>query len=339
MEKSDFSFELPQKLIAQTPLEPRDASRLMVLERAGQRIKDKTFLGLVDCLNSGDLLVLNNSRVLPARLFASAGDGQPGLEILLVALISPDRWEVMAKPGKRATVGRVFQFGELRGCVLEILPNGNRIMSFEYIGDFFEILDRVGVMPLPPYIKEKLAEKERYQTTYARNPGSIAAPTAGLHFTDRIFARLAARGVHIAFVTLHVGLGTFKPIKTTNIFEHRMHAESFVLPEGTARAIQETKEAGKRVIAVGTTSCRVLESVFAINGVVRAASGTTNIFICPGHEFKVVDGLLTNFHLPESTLIVLVSAFAGREFVLTAYRSAIEKGYRFFSFGDAMLIL
>jgi S-adenosylmethionine:tRNA ribosyltransferase-isomerase len=339
MEKSLFNFELPKELIAQTPIEPRDASRLMILNRANRTIQHEHFYNLIDYLEPGDLLVLNDSRVLPARLYALRDDGSILLEILLVKQLSERVWEVMAKPGKRAKVGSFFNFGELSAKVIEILPDGNRVLEFKFDGDFFEILKRIGNIPLPHYIKADLADKERYQTVYSNELGSVAAPTAGLHFTNQMLDKLATSRIGVAFVTLHVGPGTFKPVKVDNIVEHKMHEESFTLPERTVKLIKEAKRRGKRVIAVGTTSCRVLESVCSKYGELRATSESTDIFIYPGYKFLAIDGLLTNFHLPESTLIMLVSALAGREFILEAYNLAVKMNYRFFSFGDAMLIL
>jgi S-adenosylmethionine:tRNA ribosyltransferase-isomerase len=330
MKKSDFYYELPQELIAQTPIEPRDASRLLSVERGSGRVTHRHFYEIHDLLSPGDLLVLNDSKVFPARLIA--GD----TELFLLEQKTADVWECI---GRKLKKGKKIDFGGLTAEVLDVKQDGNRLVKFAYSGDFFEILDRIGQTPLPPYITEKLEDSARYNTVYAKyggregeRLGSAAAPTAGLHFTERVFAALAEKGVETAYVTLHVGLGTFRPVKTDSVSEHKMHSERFWLPDSTAQKIRECKVRGGRVIAAGTTSCRVLESPPGLGG-------STDIFIYPGYEFKVIDGLLTNFHLPESTLIMLVSAFLGREKTLAAYALAIRERYRFFSFGDAMLIL
>ena len=341
MNKSDYFFELPERLIAQTPVEPRDASRLMCLNRETGEISHRHFRDLTALLKPGDLLVVNDSRVLPARLYGDKEDTGANMEFLLLEQKAPKRWEVLVKPGRRAKVGSRFVFGDglLKAEVLEVTDGGGRLVEFACEGDIFSILDQIGQMPLPPYITEKLQDKERYQTVYSHELGSAAAPTAGLHFTKELMAALEAKGVKIAYVTLHVGLGTFRPVKEENILNHKMHSEHYHLPKETAGLINETKKSGGRVIAVGTTSCRTLESVATYCGEIREADGWTSIFIYPSYEFKVLDGLITNFHLPESTLIMLVSAFAGYEHVMEAYRTAVAEEYRFFSFGDAMLIL
>ena len=340
MKVSDFDFYLPEELIAQHPLEKRDTSRLMVLDKETGKIEHKVFKDIIDYLNEGDTLVLNNTRVMPARLIG-AKEGTGGkIEFLLLKRLEGDKWECLAKPGKSAKPGRRFEFGDgkLKCEVLEVLETGNRIVEFEYEGIFEEVLDSLGEMPLPPYIHEKLDDKERYQTVYSKETGSAAAPTAGLHFTEELLKKIEDKGVNIAYVTLHVGLGTFRPVKAETIDEHIMHSEFYQLSKETADIINNTKENGKRVISVGTTSTRTLETIADENGVVRECSGWTNIFIYPGYKFKVVDNLITNFHLPESTLIMLVSALAGKEHVLNAYNEAVKEKYRFFSFGDAMFI-
>jgi len=350
MLKSDFNFELPPELIAQTPLKSRELSRLLCMDRVSGAISHNRFFELPKLLREGDCLVLNDSRVLPARLF---GTLEPGgvVEVVLLRDVSGDTsrglsnckctWECLTKPGKKTKVGGrlVFGNGELTATVTGVTDGGLRLISFCYDGVFLEILERLGTMPLPPYIHEELEDAERYQTVYSKEVGSAAAPTAGLHFTRELMDKIESIGVDIRYVTLHVGLGTFRPVKTNNIEEHDMHAEYFVISADTADAINRTKERNGRVIAVGTTSCRVLESCSDESGVVSAFSGFTDIFIYPGYSFKCIDGLITNFHLPESTLIMLVSAFAGRENTLIAYDVAIREGYRFFSFGDAMLIV
>ncbi|MDR1260427.1 MAG: tRNA preQ1(34) S-adenosylmethionine ribosyltransferase-isomerase QueA [Oscillospiraceae bacterium] len=333
-----FDFELSPHLIAQSPTTPRDASCLMILNRYTKSIIHETFKNLTSYLSSGDLLVMNNSRVLPARLFAT-GANKIQMEFLLIKQHQPHMWEVMVKPGKRAKIGSTFEFEAVRGEIIQIFPNGHRLVKFTSSGDLLKTLEKIGNIPLPPYIKSKLEDVERYQTIYSKSPGSIAAPTAGLHFTAEIFNKLIANNISVACVTLHVGLGTFKPVKVSDITKHQMHEETFTLPKETAQKIIQTKNSGGRVIAVGTTSCRVLESVWQRHKKIQAEAGTTNIFIYPGYKFKVIDGLITNFHLPKSTLLMLVSAFAGRKFILGAYLNAIENHYRFLSFGDAMLIL
>lgn len=341
MTKSDYNFDLPEELIAQTPVEPRDSSRLMCLNRQTGEIAHHHFRDLTELLKPGDLLVVNDSRVLPARLYGQKEDTGANMEFLLLEQKEQKRWEVMVKPGRRAKIGSRFVFGDglLRAEVLDVLEGGNRLVEFECQGNIFSVLDQIGQMPLPPYITEKLQDKERYQTVYSHELGSAAAPTAGLHFTKELMARLESMGVKIAYVTLHVGLGTFRPVKEENILNHKMHSEHYHLPKETADLINETKKNGGRVIAVGTTSCRTLESVATFTGEIKEAEGWTNIFIYPSYEFKVLDGLITNFHLPESTLIMLVSAFAGYEHTMNAYHTAVAEKYRFFSFGDAMLIL
>ena len=341
MTKSDYYFDLPEDLIAQTPVEPRDSSRLMCLNRQTGEIAHHHFRDLTELLKPGDLLVVNDSRVLPARLYGQKEDTGANMEFLLLEQKEQKRWEVMVKPGRRAKIGSRFVFGDglLRAEVLDVLEGGNRLVEFECQGNIFSVLDQIGQMPLPPYITEKLQDKERYQTVYSHELGSAAAPTAGLHFTKELMARLEDMGVKIAYVTLHVGLGTFRPVKEENILNHKMHSEHYHLPKETADLINKTKKNGGRVIAVGTTSCRTLESVATFTGEIKEAEGWTNIFIYPSYEFKVLDGLITNFHLPESTLIMLVSAFAGYEHTMNAYHTAVAEKYRFFSFGDAMLIL
>ena len=339
MKKSEFNFELPEELIAQTPLQQRDQSRLMHLDRATGAIEHRHFFELPDLLRKGDCLVLNDSRVLPARLLGVRTSGG-SVELVLLRDLGEGRWECLSRPGRKTKPGTQLSFGngELRAEVESVTDGGNRIVRFRYEGIFLEVLEKLGRMPLPPYIKAELKDPERYQTVYSREVGSAAAPTAGLHFTKELLAEIEARGVRIAYVTLHVGLGTFRPVKEEEIEDHPMHAEYCIVPEETARLVNETKQSGGRVIAVGTTSCRTLESFSLDDGTLQAASGWTNIFIYPGYRFKCVDALVTNFHLPESTLIMLVSALAGREKILNAYRTAVEERYRFFSFGDAMFI-
>ena len=339
MKKSDFFYELPEELIAQTPLPQRDASRLMLLDKTSGRIEHRRFRDLLDLLIPGDCMVFNDSRVLPARLIGARESGG-AVEVVLLRDLGAGRWECLTRPGRKTRPGARLRFGdgELTAEVAEVTDGGNRLIDFRYEGIFLEVLDRLGKMPLPPYIKEELQDRERYQTVYSRELGSAAAPTAGLHFTKELLAEIREKGVLTEYVTLHVGLGTFRPVKAENIEDHEMHAEFCVIPEETARAVTETKRRGGRVIAVGTTSCRTLESFASEDGSLRAASGWTDIFIYPGYRFKCVDALVTNFHLPESTLIMLVSALAGRENVLRAYREAVDERYRFFSFGDAMFI-
>lgn len=332
-------YELPEELIAQTPIERRDASRLMVLDKKSGEIEHRHFYDLPAYLRPGDCMVLNDSRVIPARLFGVRPSGGV-TEVVLLRDLGDKRWECLCRPGRKMRVGSTVSFGdgELNAVVDEVQEDGNRILRFEYEGIFLEILDRLGQMPLPPYIKVQLQDKERYQTVYSREPGSAAAPTAGLHFTQELLERIRTMGVEVCFVTLHVGLGTFRPVKVENIEEHDMHSEYCTVSAETAEAINRTKAHGGRVIAVGTTSCRTLESFADENGHMEAASGWTNIFIYPGYRFKCIDALVTNFHLPGSTLVMLVSALAGRENILHAYETAVREKYRFFSFGDAMFI-
>lgn len=340
MKISDFYYDLPKELIAQTPVEPRDSSRLLVLGRKSGEIEHRHFYDIIDYLNEGDLLVVNDSRVLPARIFGIKDETGARVEFLLLKQISGNRWETLCKPGKKARVGARFTFGDglLRATVADVKDDGNRVVDFDCDENFFATLDKIGQMPLPPYITEELKNKERYQTVYSHELGSAAAPTAGLHFTNELLDRIRAKGVNIANVTLHVGLGTFRPVKVDDVTNHKMHSEHYEVPEETARLIKQTKENGGRVISVGTTSCRTLESVATQYGEVIACDGFTDIFIYPGYKFKVLDGLITNFHLPESTLIMLVSAFAGFDNVMNAYKVAVDEKYRFFSFGDAMFI-
>lgn len=339
MKTSDFYFDLPEELIAQTPLERRDASRLLCLDRWSGAREHRIFSELPELLHPGDCLVMNDSRVLPARLMGMRETGGV-VEVLLLRDLGGGRWECLTRPGRKTRPGTrlIFGNGELEAEVLEVAEGGNRIVEFKYEGIFLEVLERLGKMPLPPYIKVELEDGERYQTIYSKEPGSAAAPTAGLHFTKELLARIADRGVRECFVTLHVGLGTFRPVKAEDIEEHEMHSEFCIMPEETARIITETKRSGGRVVCVGTTSCRTVESFANEDGTMDAKSGWTNIFIYPGYRFKCMDALVTNFHLPESTLIMLVSAFAGRENVLAAYNEAVREKYRFFSFGDAMFI-
>ncbi len=340
MNKSDFYYDLPQELIAQEPLDDRASSRLMVLDKITGEISHKHFYDIVDMLSPGDCLILNDTKVLPARLYGTKEDTGGAIEFLLLNKKSLTDWEVILRPGRRAKPGSRFVFGDgsLKAEVLEIINDGNRLVRFEYEGVFEEILDRFGEMPLPPYITKKLEDKDRYQTVYAKNPGSSAAPTAGLHFTEDLLKKLKDHGIKLGWVTLHVGLGTFRPVKTEDITNHKMHSEFYILPEETAELINNTKEAGGRVISVGTTATRVLETAGLTPGKLKASSGWTDIFIYPGKSFHVIDALITNFHLPESTLIMLVSALAGRENILRAYECAVREKYRFFSFGDAMFI-
>lgn len=340
MKKSDFFYDLPKELIAQHPVEPRDSSRLMVFDKVSGDVEHKHFYDILDFLNEGDCIIVNDTRVLPARIFGVKEETGAVVEFLLLTNKGDDVWECITGPGKRAKTGTRFSFSDgLLNCeVVDVLENGNRLAKFSYDGNFYEILDKIGQMPLPPYITEKLENGERYQTVYSRELGSAAAPTAGLHFTPELLEKLKAKGVKLGFVTLHVGLGTFRPVKADEITDHHMHSEHYYLPSETAELINSTKANGGRVFAVGTTSCRTLESVATFNGKIEEAEGWTDIFIYPGYEFKVLDGLITNFHLPESTLIMLVSAFAGYEHTMNAYKVAVEEKYRFFSFGDAMLI-
>ncbi len=340
MKKSDFYFDLPQELIAQTPLERRDGSRLLCLDKVTGAMEHRHFYDLPEYLRPGDCLVMNDSRVLPARLMGHRVPGGGVCEVLLLTDKGDGVWECLVRPGRKLRPGAEISFGngELTATVEAEIEGGNRLVRFHYDGIFLEVLERLGEMPLPPYIKEKLADSERYQTVYSRELGSAAAPTAGLHFTRELLDKIAAQGVKLAYVTLHVGLGTFRPVKEDDVLDHEMHSEFCMVPEETARIITETKRAGGRVISVGTTSCRTLESFANPDGTMDPRSGWTNIFIYPGYQFKCIDALVTNFHLPESTLIMLVSALAGRENILNAYRTAVEERYRFFSFGDAMFI-
>lgn len=340
MKVSDFYFDLPEELIAQCPLEKRDASRLMVLDKETGEIEHRKFHDILEYLKEGDTLVLNNTRVLPARLIGEKEETGGKIEFLLLKRIEGDKWECLAKPGRKAKVGTVFTFGEgkLKAIVREIGEEGNRIIEFMYDGIFEQVLDELGQMPLPPYIHEKLEDKERYQTVYSKEKGSAAAPTAGLHFTEELLEEIKAKGVNIAYLTLHVGLGTFRPVKVDDVNNHVMHSEYYHLDKENADLINKTKELGNRVIAVGTTSSRTLETIGDENGRVREQSGWTDIFIYPGYKFKIVDNLITNLHLPESTLIMLVSALAGQDNIMNAYNTAVKEKYRFFSFGDSMFI-
>lgn len=341
MNIKDFDFDLPEELIAQTPLEKRDSSKLLVIDRKTHDMVDTHFDHILDELNPGDALVMNNTRVLPARLYGEKPDTHGHVELLLLKNTQGDQWEVLAKPAKRLRVGAKVSFGDgrLTATVKEELDHGGRIVEFDYDGIFLEVLESLGEMPLPPYIHEKLDDPERYQTVYAKENGSAAAPTAGLHFTQDLLEKIEAKGVKLVYLTLHVGLGTFRPVSVDNIDEHEMHSEFYTLSEEAAQTLRDVKAAGGRVVAVGTTSIRTLETIGSkFNGEIKADSGWTNIFIKPGYDFKVVDAFSTNFHLPKSTLVMLVSAFAGREFVLEVYQHAIDQHYRFFSFGDAMFV-
>ena len=340
MKVADFRYNLPEELIAQVPLEKRDESRLMVLNKKTKDIKHKTFKNIIDYLEEGDVLVRNNTKVLPARLYGKKETGA-NVEFLLLNNIEGDIWESIVKPGNKLKVGTKVVFGEgkLVAEILEVMPGGTRKVKFEYSGIFNEILDEIGLMPLPPYITEKLEEKDRYQTVYAKYDGSAAAPTAGLHFTKELIQKLEEKGVIIANVTLHVGIGTFRPVKVEKVETHEMHSEQYYIKKEDVDKINNAKRNGKKVISVGTTSCRVLETVADENGYLKETSGSTNIFIYPGYKFKVLDGIITNFHLPESTLLMLVSALVGQEYIMEAYKEAVKERYRFFSFGDAMLIL
>ena len=340
MKLTDFNYELPERLIAQTPIEKRDESRLMVLDRKEQTIEHKVFKDIIEYLEPGDCLVRNNTKVLPARLYGKKETGAK-VEFLLLNQIEGDIWECIVRPGNKLHVGIKVTFGDglLEAEVLEVMPGGTRKVEFKYKGIFNEILDQIGLMPLPPYIHEELKENDRYQTVYAKYNGSAAAPTAGLHFTEDLLKRIEEKGIKIANVTLHVGIGTFRPVKVENIEEHEMHSEHYYIKQEDVDKINETKKAGKRVIAIGTTSCRVLETIASKEtGLVKTTEGDTKIFIYPGYKFKCIDGLITNFHLPESTLLMLVSALAGKDYIMKAYKEAVEKEYRFFSFGDAMFI-
>lgn len=341
MNTADFDFHLPEELIAQTPLEKRDASRILVVNHKTGQMEDTHFDAIIDQLHPGDALVMNDTRVLPARLHGEKPETGGHVELLLLKNTEGDDWEVLAKPAKRLKVGAAISFGDgrLTATVLEELEHGGRIVRFHYQGIFLEVLESLGEMPLPPYIHEKLKDRERYQTVYAKENGSAAAPTAGLHFTKELLAKIEAKGVKLVYLTLHVGLGTFRPVSVDNVDEHEMHSEFYTLSEQAAETLRQVKASGKRVIAVGTTSIRTLETIGSkFNGEIKADSGWTNIFIKPGYDWKIVDAFSTNFHLPKSTLVMLVSAFAGRELVLSAYQHAIDEKYRFFSFGDAMFI-
>ena len=341
LKKSDFFFSLPQELIAQDPLADRSASRLLVLHKDSGKTEHRVFKDITKYLHTGDCLVLNNTRVIPARLIGKKEETGAAVELLLLKRQEKDIWETLVRPGKKCRQGAKLVFGEglLRAEILKTVEEGNRLVRFSYDGIFEEVLDKLGEMPLPPYITHKLSDKNRYQTVYAKYSGSAAAPTAGLHFTEELLKEIEAMGVETAYVTLHVGLGTFRPVKADNILEHHMHAEYYEVSEEAAEKINRVKAAGGRVVCVGTTSCRTVESAAGEDGKIRAGSGSTEIFIYPGYRFKVLDALITNFHLPESTLVMLVCALAGREHVLAAYREAVEEKYRFFSFGDAMLII
>ena len=341
MKRSDFYYDLPGELIAQHPAEPRDSSRLMVVNKTSGECTHRHFRDITEYIGPDDCLILNDTKVLPARIYGTREDTGAVVEFLLLSQEGKDEWEALAGPGKKAKPGCRFSFGEgLMKCeVTDVTPDGNRIIRFEYEGNFYNLLDRIGEMPLPHYITEKLEDNDRYQTVYARERGSAAAPTAGLHFTEELLGKIAAKGTEIGYVTLHVGLGTFRPVKAENIEDHKMHSEHYTLPPETAEIIQRTKERGGRVFAVGTTCTRTLESVASFKGEITADEGDTSIFIYPGYEFKCVDCLITNFHLPESTLIMLVSAFCGYDNTMSAYKTAVEERYRFFSFGDAMLIV
>ena len=340
MEVSEFNYNLPEELIAQTPIKNRDESRLMILNKKNQTIEHKSFKDILDYLQPGDCLVRNNTKVIPARLYGKKDTGA-NIEFLLLKRLEGDFWEVMVRPGRKLQTGTKVTFGDglLEAEILEILNGGNRKVKFSYNGIFNEILDKIGLMPLPPYIKETLKDKDRYQTVYAKYEGSAAAPTAGLHFTDELLKKIEEKGIEIANVTLHVGIGTFRPVKVEKVEEHDMHSEHFYIKQEDVEKINKAKQNGKRVIAVGTTSCRVLESIADKDtGLVKPYEGDTQIFIYPGYKFKCIDGLITNFHLPESTLIMLVSALAGKDYIMKAYNEAVKEKYRFFSFGDAMFI-
>lgn len=341
MDVKEFYFDLPQELIAQDPLEDRSSSRLLVLDRETGAVKHRIFKQIVEYLRPGDCLVINDTKVIPARLFGVKKDTGAKVELLLLKRREQNIWETLAKPGKKVKPGTelVFGAGMLRALVLETVEDGNRLIQFHYEGIFEEILDQLGQMPLPPYITHQLKDKNRYQTVYAKHDGSAAAPTAGLHFTKELLGQIEEMGVKVAHVTLHVGLGTFRPVKVDNLLDHHMHSELYMVEESEAKKINDAKAAGGRIICVGTTSCRTVESASTEDGILKGGTGWTDIFIYPGYKFKVLDGLITNFHLPESTLVMLVSALAGRESVLNAYREAVKEKYRFFSFGDAMLIL
>lgn len=340
MKTSDFNYYLPAELIAQTPLLERSKSRMMVLDKLTGEIDHKHFEDIIDYINPGDTVVLNDTKVIPARIFGRRENKEEIIEFLLTKQLEGDKWETLVKPGKKAKIGTTIVFDDklLSAEVVDILPEGERIIQFKYEGIFNEILDKLGTMPLPPYITEKLEDKDRYQTVYCKNAGSAAAPTAGLHFTNEVLKQLEEKGVNIAYVTLHVGIGTFRPVKVDDVLNHKMHSEIFNVDEKTATLLNETKKRGNKVICIGTTSCRTLESATDENGIIHPMNKETDIFIYPGYKFKMVDKLLTNFHLPESTLIMLVSALTNKEIILNAYKEAVDNRYRFFSFGDCMLI-
>ena len=340
MNISEFDYELPEELIAQHPSDKRDEARLLVLNNKQKTIEHKIFKDVIDYLNPGDCLVINNTKVLPARLLGQKDGTGINVEFLLLKRMEDDIWEVMVRPGRRLKEGAIVSFGQglLKAEVLEVMENGNRKVHFQYEGIFNEILDKIGLMPLPPYITESLKEKDRYQTVYAKHDGSAAAPTAGLHFTEELLRKIEEKGIQIAKVTLHVGIGTFRPVKVENIEEHEMHSEHYYIKQEDAEKINNAKKNGNKVIACGTTSCRVIETIADENGYVKETEGDTNIFIYPGYNFKCLDALITNFHLPKSTLVMLVSALAGREFIMKAYETAVQEKYQFFSFGDAMII-
>lgn len=340
MKTSDFYYDLPQELIAQTPLKNRQKSRMMVLDRSKEEVEHKIFENIIDYIEPGDTLVMNDTRVIPARLFGHRVGKEEKIEILLLKQLEGDRWQTLVKPGKKCKIGETIEFDEsLKLEVVDILEDGQRVIEFKYDGIFNEILDKLGTMPLPPYITEKLEDQDRYQTVYSKNKGSAAAPTAGLHFTKEVLKQLEDKGVNLVYVTLHVGLGTFRPVKVDDVTKHDMHSEYYIITKEACDIINETKKKGKRVISVGTTSCRVLESATGEDGIITPHAEETKIFIYPGYKFKMIDGLLTNFHLPESTLIMLVSALATKDKIMNAYEIAVENKYRFFSFGDCMLIL
>ena len=340
MKTSDFYYDLPKELIAQVPIKKRDESRLLVLDRNTGKVQHKTFYNIIDYLEKGDTLVLNDTKVIPARIFGHREDKDESIEVLLVKEYGDDKWEVLAKPGRKLKIGTVIYFSDkLKAEVIDILEEGERVIKFIYDGIFNELLDEIGRLPLPPYITEKLEEQDRYQTVYSKIRGSAAAPTAGLHFTKELLKKVEEKGINIVYVTLHVGIGTFRPVKVDNVLEHKMHSEYYEVSEEAASVINETKKKGNKVICVGTTSCRTIESAADVSGQVRAEKRETDIFIYPGYKFKIVDNLITNFHLPESTLIMLVSALAGKENILNAYEEAVKEKYRFFSFGDAMYIM
>jgi len=340
MKTSDFYFDLPEALIAQTPLKDRSKSRLMVVNREDESIKDDVFTSILSYFHQGDCLVLNNTKVIPARIFGQKETGAV-VEFLLLKRIDESTWETLVKPGRKAKEGAVFSFGEgeMTGEIVGLGEEGSRLIKFSFEGVFEEVLDRLGTMPLPPYIHEKLDDPTRYNTVYAKHDGSAAAPTAGLHFTDTLIESLKDKGVHIAYVTLHVGLGTFRPVKVDDVLEHKMHSEFYILDEENATIINQARQNGGRIITVGTTSTRTLETIADKDGILKAQQGWTDIFIYPGYQFKIIDGLITNFHLPESTLIMLVSALASKPLIMSAYEKAVASSYRFFSFGDAMLII